>query len=122
MSSLDFSWEVPPTLHVLREKNDSSGNLSSSLDNHGPVSAISVMKEALSDNVVSFHLIFSSDKVFVFFVFEGGGGTTIVDVPFSSGTENSDVFLIFSRLNTMVPKFLCPSILTSLNGRIKLEK
>ena len=86
MSSIDFSWEVPPTLQVWREKNDSSGNLSSSLDNHGPVSAISVMKEALSDNVVSFHLIFSSDKVFIFFVLGGGGGggqpCQIVDVPF----------------------------------------
>lgn len=57
MPSLDFCWKDPPVLQVWREKNDSSGNLSASLDSHEPVSAISVMKEALSDNTVSFQLV-----------------------------------------------------------------
>ncbi|CAA6668602.1 unnamed protein product [Spirodela intermedia] len=52
----DFSFSTnPPVLQVWREKNDSSGNLSASLDSHEPVSAISVMKEALCDNTVSLH-------------------------------------------------------------------
>ncbi|CAA7405492.1 unnamed protein product [Spirodela intermedia] len=66
MPSLDFSWKDPPVLQVWREKNDSSGNLSASLDSHEPVSAISVMKEALCDNTVDYNgtkipLPFNSD-------------------------------------------------------------
>eukprot|EP00262_Sarcandra_glabra_P017622 TRINITY_DN6080_c0_g1_i1.p1 TRINITY_DN6080_c0_g1~~TRINITY_DN6080_c0_g1_i1.p1 ORF type:complete len:536 (-),score=86.36 TRINITY_DN6080_c0_g1_i1:97-1704(-) len=48
-----FDWHTTPLLQLWREKHDSAGNSTAILESYEPLEAISIMKEALSNNVVN---------------------------------------------------------------------
>lgn len=54
MACPDFAWEHIPLLEFWREVHDGDGNSAAMLESYPPIEAISILKQALSINVVSF--------------------------------------------------------------------
>ncbi|PIN24798.1 Lecithin:cholesterol acyltransferase (LCAT)/Acyl-ceramide synthase [Handroanthus impetiginosus] len=54
MACLDFKWEHIPLLEIWREKCDSDGNATITLESYPPAETIAIFREALSTNKVSY--------------------------------------------------------------------